>query len=337
MKIGFALSLLLLTASALDDNITQSDPAVVNVTDVVDEPTPVDPMVVNEGPGWMIMEDPPAPARVIEPRAMPTAPLVIEEDPGWIIMEDPPAPTNTTEPEATTPAPMSINDTQTVTTNETAVDNMPMVISESPGWIVTENPPAPLNATEPQAIMDPPVPMVVNETGPMVVTEGPGWIVTESPPVPANTTEPQVMPSIPNASTTTKEDAVGLFTPQNPCAVVRCASSTPNCIVTPQGTATCVANYYVPSPGTAKRDKDPDWWDHVRQNFKGENLQKCSRRGDVPPVDGTSCAMKSKVCFFGNMTCTTVGPYPATRCECFERKWKCSACDCPTSATHEIH
>jgi hypothetical protein len=119
------------------------------------------------------------------------------------------------------------------------------------------------------------------------------------------------MPSIPNASTTTKEDAVGLFTPRNPCAVVRCASSTPNCIVTPQGTATCVANNYVPSPGTAKRDKDPDRWDHVRQNFKGENLQNVVGAEMCHPSTEHLAPWKSKVCFFGNMTRTTVGTIPS--------------------------
>jgi hypothetical protein len=471
MKLCFAFSILLLTASALDENITQSDPAIGNVTDVVDVPTtdgvmPSDivnvtdvvdvpttdevmPMVVNEGPGWMIMEDPPADANATEPQAMPPAPMgitndtvvedpmVISESPGWIIMEDVTSLANATEPQAMPPVPklylpantsdswvdggppLTVNATDPLAIDDPApvmeYDGGPMVISEGPDWMImenatepangtepqaiddttvvkydgimmntisegpgltiTESPPAPANATEPQVILDPPVPMVIkpylrggNGTGPMVVTEGPGWMITESPPAPANATEPQAIDDAPAVKydgimMNSRSEGPGLtitesppvpantteavpFIPVNPCMVVRCASSTPKCIVTPQGTAKCVADDYIPTPKTGKAEKPekpekPEkkavWWDHVSKNFKGENLYKCAKRGDMPPADGTSCSKKSKICFFGNMTCTTTGLYPSTRCECSDGSWKCAACNCPTSATDEIH
>lgn len=79
----------------------------------------------------------------------------------------------------------------------------------------------------------------------------------------------------------------------------------------------------------------PNWWDAVQAANGSENLKRCFKR-QFPPEEGTACATRTKICYFGNQDCPvpTNGPFPATKCTCDGSKnipgtWNCVAEACP--------
>lgn len=82
------------------------------------------------------------------------------------------------------------------------------------------------------------------------------------------------------------------------------------------------------------------WWDTIRDSYEGDDLKRCRKRS-VPPSPGTGCAMRAKTCFFGNQECSSVGPFPDTKCSCDGVKgvagtWTCGTVSCPPPAPNTV-
>lgn len=78
----------------------------------------------------------------------------------------------------------------------------------------------------------------------------------------------------------------------------------------------------------------PVWFERIMAegNAIGENVQRCFKREDVPPIPGIRCARRPKTCYFGTQTCPGGLPHPITRCGCPgspDRFWECAPAPCP--------
>lgn len=79
----------------------------------------------------------------------------------------------------------------------------------------------------------------------------------------------------------------------------------------------------------------PNWWDAVQAANGSENLRRCYKR-QFPPTQGSTCATRIKICYFGDQTCSG-GDFPATKCTCNGSQnvagaWNCEPEACPASS-----
>lgn len=75
----------------------------------------------------------------------------------------------------------------------------------------------------------------------------------------------------------------------------------------------------------------PVWWEQVKSNFTSADpearLKRCSKR-KRPPLEGASCSIKPKTCYFGSQKCPGDLNYPTLKCDCKDRKWSCKDKNC---------
>jgi hypothetical protein len=76
------------------------------------------------------------------------------------------------------------------------------------------------------------------------------------------------------------------------------------------------------------------WFTSMERSFEGTHLKACVKR-EIPPVQGSACAVKPKTCYFGDQECPGFGSHPTVRCDCSGGvsggTWACIYVDCPVS------
>jgi hypothetical protein len=80
----------------------------------------------------------------------------------------------------------------------------------------------------------------------------------------------------------------------------------------------------------------PVWWERIKNSYQGNDLKLCTMRS--APAKGSWCGKNKSTCFFGNMTCPTVGANPTAKCFCNGTStkrgtWSCSPEKCPPVPT----
>lgn len=77
---------------------------------------------------------------------------------------------------------------------------------------------------------------------------------------------------------------------------------------------------------------EPAWFNRVAAEDTTGVLKRCSKR-TVPPVNGSICSRKPKLCYFDTQDCYGVGAHPATKCFCDGKEgsqtWNCETEVCP--------
>lgn len=77
----------------------------------------------------------------------------------------------------------------------------------------------------------------------------------------------------------------------------------------------------------------PSWWATMKAADETGDLKQCAKR-QFPATEGSRCAKRSKICYWGEQTCATVGPHPTMKCSCdgvddAHGSWSCEAESCP--------
>lgn len=97
----------------------------------------------------------------------------------------------------------------------------------------------------------------------------------------------------------------------------------------------------VPAAGLPFVYEEPAWWATVvaqaasTDEGSKTNLMRCIKR-PFPPTEGSMCATRTKICYFGNQQCasSSASAYPETKCTCngsdnAPGTWHCEAAVCP--------
>lgn len=72
------------------------------------------------------------------------------------------------------------------------------------------------------------------------------------------------------------------------------------------------------------------WWSKVKDVFsEQENLKRCFKRDDTPPIHGSICSDRPKSCLFGTQICPGDEQFPQLHCACKAEKWFCEPYNCP--------
>lgn len=95
---------------------------------------------------------------------------------------------------------------------------------------------------------------------------------------------------------------------------------------------------YSPKVAPSSPPGYPAWYDFnlTQTNATLSNdLMRCVKRGHIPPINGTQCSKKSKLCYFGEQNCNCTS-HPSAKCECKlatdgRNLWFCVAITCADS------
>lgn len=77
---------------------------------------------------------------------------------------------------------------------------------------------------------------------------------------------------------------------------------------------------------------EPLWFERIAEEDTSGLLKRCFKKS-VPPMNGSRCSRKAKVCYFDTQDCDGVGAHPVTKCSCDGKagtqKWDCEPEVCP--------